>query len=147
MKQCNQLDVKHHLYQYSRLIDRILHWPRNIKRRIKFNQQRKHQGFCDGDTWDLQSYYCKLFEASLMRFAEINHGVPETYMINVDIDDEDAIDEASKKYRSDILQAAEHFRKADEWNTENTDMTRDELNMHWEAGLKFLSEHGKDLWW
>lgn len=54
-------------------------WWGNIKhffRTIKYSWQRVTKGYCDWDTWDLDSYYADLIHNTLLHLRDNTHGYP-----------------------------------------------------------------------
>ena len=59
----------------------ISNWPRNFRlffRQFKWAYQRITRGYCDADTYDLDSYYLDLFHATINHLADTTHGYPGT---------------------------------------------------------------------
>ena len=87
-------------------------WFTNIGqffRNIKYAWQRATKGYCDRDTWSLDTYYLQLFYHTLKYLAKNTNGWPGKWSL------ENKTYENWQQYLSDM---ADHFENAQEWNEE-----------------------------
>lgn len=102
----------------------------------KHKQQIKDRGFCDAETWALDSIVSRFILPRLIRFKELNNGFPYGYTFQqwqVAIDD---------------------MIFAFDWNLTCEDkcdtMKKSEIRKAWirhRRGLNLFAKHFRDLWW
>lgn len=59
----------------------LSNWPRNVRlffRQFKWAYQRVTRGFCDFDTWDLDTYFSMFLADSIKHLADNTHSYPGT---------------------------------------------------------------------
>ena len=127
---------------------------RGFFRKIKFSVQRIKYGFCDWDTWGLDTYLSTMIPEALRKFAKDTICYPYDLAID-DFEDEatvmdkwraelnkmaDLIEDGGKSYDFSI---DEYEGLSEEGCKKLTEKKRENLK----EGFRLLSEHFEDLWW
>jgi hypothetical protein len=103
----------------------------------KFLVQHKTRGFCDSETWSLDSVICKFILPRLKRFRELNTGFPYGLTEN----EWDAIlEEMIFAFEWNINEEAEILQK----------LSQEENKKNWERqkkGIELFAKYFGDLWW
>ena len=107
------------------------------KRYSKFSKQLKKDGFCDSETWALDSVICQFILPRLKRFKEIKGGHPFRL--------------TESKWDAILGEMIFAF----EWNINEEaeillNLSQEEKDKNWERhkkGLELFAKHFRDLWW
>jgi len=100
-------------------------------------KQLQTNGFSDAETWGLDAVISEFILPRLIRFKEVNNGIP--YGLT------------SEHWDAILDQMIFSF----EWNIHHEDekydvLTEDERNLNWDKyklGMDKFSKHFRDLWW
>lgn len=121
-------------------IYKIIQWPRNLFRKIKWAYQRVTKGYCDYDVYSLDVFYANLFVVSLRELAEKENGYPAIYDIKYkDLTSEEKL----HIWKDKINSIADNF-VIDE---ERYFISKAEYVDKFNRGFKKLNESFTDLWW
>lgn len=91
-------------------------------RNIKYSFQRVRRGWCDLDTWDLDSSLGEFLYNTLNHLADTAHGWPDSDFATYE------------EWQASLREAAQHFKYASE-------ALDDEINPYWDAMVR-IGERG-----
>ena len=111
------------------------------KRYSRYAKQLKTNGFCDPETWGLDSNISKFILPRLIRFKEVNNGYPPDLTV--------------EKWNEilDQMIFAFHWNINYDGNFDNNEfenLSEEEEKLNWskfETGMKFFAEYFRHLWW
>ena len=123
-------------------------------KRIKFSIQRIKYGFCDWDTWSLDTYLSTMIPDALRKFAKDTICYPYDLAID-DFEDEDAV---MNKWRAEINKIADLIEDGgkpydfslDEYEVLSEKECKklvEKKRENLKEGFRLLSERFGDLWW
>ena len=123
-------------------------------KRIKYSIQRIKYGFCDWDTWDLDTYISTMIPDALRKFAKDTNGYPPDFAI----DDFETEDSVMEKWRAEITKIADLIEDggksydltSEEFeglSLEETKKLIEKKQKNLKKGFKLLSERFGNLWW
>ena len=127
---------------------------KSLFRKIKYSIQRIKYGFCDWDTWDLDTYLSTMIPEALRKLARDTNGYPADFAID-DFEDEDAV---MDKWRAELNKMADLIEEGgksyafslDEYeglSEEECKKLSEKKRENLKEGFRLLSEHFEDLWW
>ena len=114
-----------------------LYIKKTDKRYARYVKQLKTNGFCDVETWGLDSVIAQFILPRLIRFKEINIGYP--------------IDLTFEQWNTTLDEIIFAF----EWSLHNEDkqyntLTIEQRKQNWNRyykGMKEFAKHFRELWW
>jgi len=104
------------------------------RRYARYVKQLETNGFCDAETWSLDSTICRFILPRLKRFKEINTGYPS------DLEPEEwnlILDKIIFAFEFELLKY--------EWDQNKDDFA--DKYAKYKEGMKLFAERFEDLWW
>ena len=115
-----------------------LYIDKKDKRYKKYVKQLKKSGFCDCETWNLDSIISEFILPRLKRFKKINNGFPP-----------DLTPEKWDAIIDEMIFAFE-WNNVDDISEEYEKLGKKKQMANWKRhaeGLKLFAKHFRDLWW
>lgn len=107
------------------------------KRYSQYTKQLQERGFCDSETWGLDSTICEFILPRLIRFKEVNKGFP--------------CELTPEKWGEIIDEMIFAFDWSLNWEDDKyEDLTDKERKFNWkryEEGMKLFAKYFRNLWW
>ena len=103
----------------------------------RYSKQLQEQGFCDPETWALDSVICEFILPRLIRFKEVNKGFP--------------CELTPEKWDGMIDEMIFAFDWSLNWEEDKYEnLTEKEQKLNWKRydnGMKLFVKHFRNLWW
>lgn len=116
-----------------------LYLEKKDKRYSQQVKQLKENGFCDSETWGLDSVIAEFILPRLIRFRELNIGFPSVDGLTFD------------RWQSVIDEMIFAFDWSLNYSDDKYDcLSKSEMKAKWkrhDEGLEFFAKYFRDLWW
>lgn len=129
---------------------KVLFFPRDLLRELKFAWQRATRGFSDRDWWSIDYHIADILSKALPMYIDRGHGVSMGFFEGDDFESDEAHEKAITKQKEEYLKYADFFKRYCDGGVWTKEETAKELNgvttEEYEEAMQWLATNFSGLW-